>query len=1008
MSERIGQMSRADLLDALASGHTGRINQVAKQLQLNTAEERAEAEQPKSDESSTQNLKKEDFHLLRSANQARTTAGFWRLVSREAFDVPDNDETPLPSVPSADWDGRPKTPCRYRLLQEPEVFIHQYLNPLLNQNKPSGRKLDTEKLVEHISQAKALVRLPRKPYRLSPHFVQVIDDRHTHLIPYWTDQSVYRRLSLGRQRQLATEAILQEGRQRPMHLDRTKGYRDWEVPPSGSMVLIFSDLGALSQQPDAQIDTWLDIGRELQRQNCRGVVLLPCRVSVCDKRFHSYFELMSLVDRPTTGEATIAQDLSASLLLTALAPALRIEPGLLRQMRLEMAQHGGSWKMSAEVESLLWQHPDIQESHSVAATWNQASRTQRLVQFSQLSIAEKRTALNVIKQWRQPLSAQVWFEEIISLDEESRALQASDLQAAVSYFAQLSHTVQDSSLLVHEVELKEWLQRVSLRVPDTVYFDSLSGKALQRIKRQVLPENTDLIDPSMLFKSHRTVQTVMLYQQGELIKIMPFQEQYKPDIGYSPLATLKMAHDLLQVIVDGKQVGSLSFSERTELSLPRRAKKMVVKSDRESLSLELLHRDFLLKESDRLNKKGADIYLSYRHSNTRVAQRLVHSLEQLGYSVWWDRKLQAGHDLSDFTRRKMSEAKCIIVLWTPDSGESSRLFADARFAGKRGVLLNAAYREAPIPAPFQGGYSVNLRGWNGDVLDEDLQKLVDGVSRINSVSNSTLKTAIGRDQYGLYADINLTPEHIQRFRWIPAGTFMMGSPEDEPEREFWAKETQHQVTFSEGFWLADTTVTQAQWQAVTGNNPSNFKGENRPVEEVSWKDAQGFINTINSGLPHLELGLPSEAQWEYACRAGTTTPFSFGKNITSDQVNYNGNNPYASAEKGEYRKGTVPVKLLPANPWGLYEMHGNLWEWCQDVWQEDLGSHALIDPKNEPPQAEVEKGASRVVRGGSWNDYGRDVRSACRVHFSPGGRNDDVGFRLFLVNPCAVAQTAEP
>ncbi len=265
--------------------------------------------------------------------------------------------------------------------------------------------------------------------------------------------------------------------------------------------------------------------------------------------------------------------------------------------------------------------------------------------------------------------------------------------------------------------------------------------------------------------------------------------------------------------------------------------------------------------------------------------------------------------------------------------------------------------------------------------------------------------AIGRDRYGLYADIEIASECLQRFRWIRAGTFMMGSPEDEPERESWfgSKETLRQVTLTEGFWLADTTVTQSQWQAVMGNNPSHFKGENRPVEQVSWDDAQVFIKIINTNLSDLEFDLPSEAQWEYACRAGTTTPFSFGKNITPDQVNYDGNYPYANAEKGEYREETVPVKSLPTNPWGLCEMHGNVWEWCQDIWQEDLGISAVVDPVSKVDQAE--EGASRVIRGGSWRNEGRSVRSGCRYRraprgrFAPDGRFIYLGFRLFLVNP---------
>ncbi|MCI5140102.1 MAG: formylglycine-generating enzyme family protein, partial [Candidatus Electrothrix sp. AR1] len=226
-------------------------------------------------------------------------------------------------------------------------------------------------------------------------------------------------------------------------------------------------------------------------------------------------------------------------------------------------------------------------------------------------------------------------------------------------------------------------------------------------------------------------------------------------------------------------------------------------------------------------------------------------------------------------------------------------------------------------------------------------------------------------------------------RWIEPGVFMMGSPEDEPERydKRYDNEILHQVTLSEGFWLGATTVTQALWQAVIKENPSEFKGEERPVEKVSWEDAQKFIDQLNGAIPSLELVLPSEAQWEYACRAGTTTPFFFGENITTDQVNYNGNYPYAGGEKGKYREETVEVKALPCNDWGLYQMHGNVWEWCQD-WFGDYSSESVIDP------AGPATGRDRVCRGGSWSDFAGFCQSAIHHGDEPVFRRIGLGFRL--------------
>ncbi|WPD21227.1 MAG: formylglycine-generating enzyme family protein [Candidatus Electrothrix scaldis] len=242
----------------------------------------------------------------------------------------------------------------------------------------------------------------------------------------------------------------------------------------------------------------------------------------------------------------------------------------------------------------------------------------------------------------------------------------------------------------------------------------------------------------------------------------------------------------------------------------------------------------------------------------------------------------------------------------------------------------------------------------------------------------------GEDEYGLWMAFHY--QHIRHvMRWIEPGIFMMGSPKDEAER--YDDEILHQVTLTEGFWLGATTVTQELWLAVMGENPSEFKGMQRPVEQVSWEEAQKFMVALNKEIPGLALDLPTEAQWEYACRAGTSSPFFFGENISTDQVNYNGKYPYAGGEKGLYREETVEVKALPCNDWGLYQMHGNVWEWCRD-WLGDYSSKPVVDPLGP------DTGRDRVHRGGSWIYYGWDCRSAYRYWYSPGRRHDNLGFRL--------------
>jgi formylglycine-generating enzyme len=245
----------------------------------------------------------------------------------------------------------------------------------------------------------------------------------------------------------------------------------------------------------------------------------------------------------------------------------------------------------------------------------------------------------------------------------------------------------------------------------------------------------------------------------------------------------------------------------------------------------------------------------------------------------------------------------------------------------------------------------------------------------------------GVDAYGIYADIEFKGV-TQRFRWLAAGSFLMGSPTTEVDRS--DDEVQHSVTLTQGFWLADTTVTQALWSAVMGNNPSRFQdNQNNPVEQVSWNDAQTFIVKLNQLNPELHAQLPTEAQWEYACRAGTDTPFSFGKNITPEQVNYNGNRPYADGKQGLYREKIVAVRSLPPNAWGLYEMHGNVWEWCSDIYG-GYPSEAVTNPVG------TATGTNRVLRGGSWFILARHTRSAGRSFNAPGLQNFNAGFRVAL------------
>ena len=259
-------------------------------------------------------------------------------------------------------------------------------------------------------------------------------------------------------------------------------------------------------------------------------------------------------------------------------------------------------------------------------------------------------------------------------------------------------------------------------------------------------------------------------------------------------------------------------------------------------------------------------------------------------------------------------------------------------------------------------------------------------------------------------DESLGEELTLRMMQIPGGTFMMGSPEGELDN-YADEQPQHEVSVAT-FFMGKYPITQAQWRFVAAlapvgteldPDPSNFKGDNRPVEQVSWHEAVEFCQRL-SRYSQKQHQLPTEAQWEYACRAGTTTPFHFGETITTELANYRGTDDkerdwsgsYGDGPKGEYRERTTPVDEFDiANAFGLCEMHGNVWEWCADHWHENY-ERAPIDGG---AWLTADEGANRLLRGGSWTSYPRFCRSANRFNFRPGYRLNSLGFRVCCLAP---------
>lgn len=251
--------------------------------------------------------------------------------------------------------------------------------------------------------------------------------------------------------------------------------------------------------------------------------------------------------------------------------------------------------------------------------------------------------------------------------------------------------------------------------------------------------------------------------------------------------------------------------------------------------------------------------------------------------------------------------------------------------------------------------------------------------------------AWGEDRYGGFAtfSVGTTDRPVeQRMRWIPPGTFVMGSPETEWGRSF-DEGPQHEVVLTRGYWLGETPVTQALWVAVMGENPSSFRVERpealeRPVESVSWNDCQMFLSRLNKQVPGLGARLPTETEWERACRAETR-----GATWVSE-LSGNENAPELDGIAWYHRNSggkTHPVGRKAPNPYGLQDMLGNVYEWCAD------GPYRYVaEPVTDPPA--TDRDSHRILRGGSWRSSARSVRAADRVANERGDRHDNLGFRL--------------
>ena len=347
----------------------------------------------------------------------------------------------------------------------------------------------------------------------------------------------------------------------------------------------------------------------------------------------------------------------------------------------------------------------------------------------------------------------------------------------------------------------------------------------------------------------------------------------------------------------------------------------------------------------------ADIFISYARSNRSQAEALATTLETQGWSVWWDTRLKGGDLFDERIEEELDAARCVVVLWSKDSVKSRWVRTEANEGMNRKILIPVLVEPVRQPLAFRLIQAIDLSGEqnNFHLIVPDVQRILRGNGNPGTLDlQASLTNSIGME-----------------FVLIKPGTFMMGSNGgNEDERPL------HRVKITKPYYLGKYTVTQGQWETIMGSNPSYFsKGQDHPVDSVSWNDVQDFILKL-SKRERVKYRLPTEAEWEYACRAGTSSEYFHGDDIARLDT-------YVVSGK-DIGQGHERVGSKRPNAWGLYDMLGNVWEWVQDWYADDYYKDSPVADPSGPSSGE-----SRVLRGGSFDDNDYYVRCAFRFSDSP-------------------------
>ncbi|WP_022953238.1 formylglycine-generating enzyme family protein [Leucothrix mucor] len=843
--------------------------------------------------------------------------------------------------------------------------LEPFLKKILGANV-SGMQVDEQQLVKQVASGKPFDRIPRKQRRSWSTKVRVLIDINEDNFPYRSDF-----LHL---RDKLIQARGTEGLELQYIHDEPGGYvvryeqcrefiEPWSAPKHTTLLLILSDLGMHSNTRSA-LYGWLVFGQLLNAQGVRPMVLMPAAERDIDKRLLRYFDCFiwdgsSDLKRVKGGYQAEKDKLDHSEsiddLLSYFFATLRVDAGLLRATRYLF----NAFDIGHEVA--IWQHRDtVYEGDEWGWQANSRENHQEkaLKLFQQLDVKKRAKLVELIGRYHAMLPDELYFEAMHNLmllegldntgklsgmvpEVVSQATERYMQDLVKTYAEHPDHGLLDSWVKRHLLRN----QAKELRGQYDFWLAFMAFSHLHEERRTGAAESEypdyltedEIAEISRYINHAKTFREYELWQQGEKLVLKSkdgeVTKKTEPEDDWGNHAHAGAL--LLNMTLDDERI----FHVNTD----RHGNQKVV-----SLNLSKIKKGFGFSSARehqfQIGRELITVDVSTAQQRKEPWMRSVVSVDENGFSV--ESESREGsiyrwywHSPNYIKWKSWSEA----VL--PESSEPK--LTSHKVNSTRGVWF----------------FSPRYSGWTPDWAAECYY-----------------------DEYGVAVEAEIAGI-TQRFRWIEPTTFQMGSPEYEKGR-LSDREVQRQVTLSQGYWLAETTCTQQLWQAVTGDNPSKSKDKANPVEQVSWEDVQNFLQLINQKQPELGLRLPTEAEWENACRAGTETPFYFGveDELDLNKVNYSGK--WNDSNPGSDSAGKIlPVKSYPANQWGLYEMHGNVVEWCED-WYGEYPEGSVIDPQGR------ESEGLRVLRGGSWIDLGRFCRSAYRRYRHPNHRDYSIGFRL--------------